>query len=167
MLIITGGKKMADEKKTTRKEAHLSIDSDKFAKAMDRLATDKAFQEKLDKTPLDALKDLGIEIDAETKEAFKGKSFEDITKVEETKDLKVQPVATLQVRPKITGILTKSKVISLAGKVLIETHGDPRTLVVTGPGTLKTAVVTGPGALTGPGMMKDVAEKKKKETDTK
>jgi hypothetical protein len=164
MLIITGGKKMADEKKTTRKEAHLSIDSGIFAKAMDRLATDKALQEKLDKTPLDALKDLGIEIDAETKEALKGKNFEDIAKVGETKDLKVQPVATLQVRPKVQYYVEpKSKVVNMTGNVsmykvrsMIETHGDPKMIVVTGP-----------GALTGPGMMKDVAEKKKKETDTK
>src|SRR5271157_1219164 len=103
---------MTVEKKLIEKK--LKIDPAKFAAAMDKLATDKMFQEKLDKYPLEVLEDLGIEVDEETREALKGKNFMEAMGVSEKEASTLQ--TTLQTR---TEAAAMSRITSLAGSVSI------------------------------------------------
>lgn len=156
---------MAEKKKPQLKENKLKIDPEKFAAAMDKLATDKALQEKLDRQPADALEELGIEVDKETLEALKGKSLIEIMGVSEKEAAGLQPVATIKpiaiqpkpiemIQPKSMVIQPRSTVYSLTGGMMLNrTFTGPTLMATSGP---KMSVVVGPGA-------KETAAKKKEK----
>jgi hypothetical protein len=104
---------MEEAKKPGPKETRLRIDPEKFAAAMDRLATDEKLQEKLDNQPIEALEELGIEIDKETREELKGKNLAEIMGVpkEEAAAMRLTPAVVLEP----VSIQPKSRVISLTG----------------------------------------------------
>jgi hypothetical protein len=108
---------MDEAKKPGPKETQLRIDPDKFAAAMDRVATDEKLQEKLDNNPVEALKELGIEIDKESHEALKDKSLAEIMGLteEEAAAMKRAPI----VAPLPVAIQPKSRVISTVGGITI------------------------------------------------
>lgn len=167
---------MAEKKKPQLKENKLKIDPEKFATAMDKLATDKALQEKLDRQPVDVLEELGIEVDKETLEALKGKSLIEIMGVSEKEAAGLQPVVeiapiTVQPRPvtvqpkPIEMIQPKSMVIQPRSRVYSLTGGVSLNRAFTGP--KMSAVSTGPqtGIVVGPGAKEAAAKKKEKKSE--
>jgi hypothetical protein len=106
---------MEEGKKPGSKEIRLRIDPEKFAAAMDRLATDEKLQEKLDNQPMEALEELGIEIDKEIRVVLKGKSLAEIMGVtkEEMAVMQLMPAAVI----KPVALAPKSRVISAVGGV--------------------------------------------------
>ena len=115
---------MEEAKKPGSKETRLRIDPDRFAAAMDRLAKDEKLQKKLDKEPMEALEDLGIEIDKETREMLKGKTLTEIMGLTEEEEAAMRLTPTVQiepvsVQPRAIVVQPKSKVISAVGGVTI------------------------------------------------
>lgn len=160
---------MAEKKKPQLKENKLKIDPEKFATAMDKLATDKALQEKLDRQPVDVLEELGIEVDKETLESLKGKSLIEIMGVSEKEAAGLQPVVEIKpiaVQPKpIEMIQPKSMVIQPRSRVYSLTGGVSLNRAFTGP--KMSAVSTGPqtGIVVGPGAKEAAAKKKEKKSE--
>ncbi len=154
---------MVEKKKL--KEVKLSIDEEKFAAAMEKLASDEKMQKDLDEKPLEVLEELGIKFDEDTRENLKDKNFMEIMGVTE-KDLEmadIKPIAAtnaiiVQPKPKTTVITPKalsySRVQNITGSTIV------RVKVQNGPAMMVRT--NGPAVIIQTGeVIKKKPEKKK------
>jgi hypothetical protein len=161
---------MEEAKKAGSKETRLKIDPDKFAAAMEKLATDEKLQAKLDENPMDALEELGIDIDKETRDLLKDKSLMEIMGVpkEEEAAARLTPAVVLQPLAKPVAVIQpKSKVISLTGSMSLTRVRTTGPLVrTTGPLVHTTGPVvmtTGPDTMIQTGVVTPIGKKEKAE----
>jgi len=58
-----------------------TLDGPKFAKLLDRIARDKGYRDRLEANAVFALKEVGVDLDAQTKNLLKGKRLSEVTKL--------------------------------------------------------------------------------------